>query len=104
MKYNRLLTTKLDRFDYRLRELFPYRRHRRYCCYSHVLYVPYKSSPVGPCSFSPLALRGSGGLGMPSRILRCNSLKPKSSISGVGGQPGMNTSTGIILSTPCTMA
>jgi hypothetical protein len=47
---------------------------------------------------------GSGGFGTPSRIFSCNWLKPYSSISGVGGQPGTKTSTGMILSTPCTMA
>src|SRR5262249_41861842 len=50
---------------------------------------PYALSAVGPTSLSPLAFNGSGGLGMPSRILRCNSLKPKSNMSGVGGQPGI---------------
>src|SRR5579875_731780 len=115
LQHNRLLATESARFDDCLRELFPYRCYCRYCCYSHITSIPcqkflhlphrtYKSSLVGPTSFRPLAFRGSGGLGIPSRILRCSSLKPKSSISGVGGQPGMNTSTGTILSTPCTMA
>src|SRR5581483_4442607 len=60
-------------------------------------------SALGPCPGSPCCCSASAiYLSRSSMILCWSARKPSISASGRGGQPGTYTSTGMILSTPCS--